>query len=409
MDQRIPPGAVWALGVTQIVGYGTLQYSYSVLAPAIGAGLGWSYDWMFAALSVALLAGGLVAPFTGRLIDRVGAARTMTFGSIAAAVFLAAASASPSGWIFAASLVAMGAASAAVLYAAAFAALVQLGHAQATRAITHLTLIAGFASTLFWPLTAWLMTFLGWQQVYLVFAALNLLVCAPLHWWLARLTARAASGPTQASASPPAASAGVLPKDRHATASVLLLVGFAIEGFVLSAILMHIIPLLGAMGLAAVAVIVTTLFGPAQVLSRVTNMLLGKGLRQTHLGIIAATLPPLGVLVLVTTAPSPLGSIAFAILFGLGSGLTSIVSGSLPLELFGRERYGARLGWMSSARQIASAIAPFALALMMSAADVHIALWAVVLLGLISILAFSAVAAMRQGGVADTAQPQEAG
>ena len=112
----------------------------------------------------------------------------------------------------------------------------------------------------------------------------------------------------------------------------------------------------------------------------------------TRLAVIAAVLPPLAMASLALTAPSLIGASLFAILFGLGSGLTSIVSGSLPLQLLGREKYGARLGWLSSARQIASAVSPFLLALMMAALGTTGALWVMSILGLVSTATFVVIA-----------------
>lgn len=187
MSDRIPAGAIWALGATQVIGYGTLYYAFSVMAPLIGAEFGWSPEWVFGALTVALLAGGLLAPVAGHLVDRYGAVRTMTAGSVVSAVMLAAAGLATNGFAFAAALIGMEIASTLVLYATAFAAIVQLGGKGAQRSITHLTLIAGFASTLFWPLTALLLTWMDWHAVYFVFAALNLFVCAPLHLSLGKI------------------------------------------------------------------------------------------------------------------------------------------------------------------------------------------------------------------------------
>jgi len=384
---------IWALGATQIIGYGTLYYSFSVLAPAIGAEFGWPPEWVFGALSVALLAGGFLAPLAGHLADRFGAARTMAAGSVAAALLLGAAGLATDGYSFAAALIGMEMAASLVLYATAFAALVQAGAEGAQRRITYLTLIAGFASTLFWPLTALLLEHLGWRGTYFVFAALNLLVCAPPHFWLARRPSVAAgtgAGTPQQSV----AAAGVLPMGRRNLALGLMMAGFAIEGFMLSGVLLQIMPILNGLSLGAIALLVTTLFGPAQVLSRLVNMLLGRDLKATWLAVIAAALLPAGLGVLVTTAPSLIGAVAFAILFGLGSGLTSIVSGALPLYLLGRHRYGARLGWLSSARQVASAIAPFLLAVAMGSLGIGGALWVSIGLGGVAVGVFVAVEAM---------------
>jgi len=393
MSSRGSAAMIWALGATQVIGYGTLYYAFSVLAPAIGAEFGWPPEWVFGALSLALLAGGLLAPWAGHLADRFGAARTMVVGSVAAALLLGAAGLAWDGYSFALALVGMEMASSLVLYATAFAALVQAGAEGAQRRITYLTLIAGFASTLFWPLTAVLLEHLGWRGCYFVFAALNLVVCAPLHLWLAR-RAPVAVGEAAGTSPHAVVEVGVLPAGRRNLAPGLMMAGFAIEGLVLSGVLLQIMPIIQGLSLGAGALVITTLFGPAQVLSRLVNMLVGRDLRATWLAVIAAALLPAGLAVLLATAPSLPGAVVFAVLFGLGSGFTSIVSGALPLYLLGRDRYGARLGWLSSARQVASAIAPFLLAVAMGALGVGGALWVFVALGLVAVSVFVAVEAL---------------
>jgi MFS family permease len=404
MDRPVSALAVWALGVTQIVGYGTLYYAFTILTPAIGLSYGWNRDLAFAALSAALLVSGFFAPFAGRLLDRFGAARVMALGSVLAAATLAGCAIAADGTVFVIVLVAMQMASTTILYAAAFAALVELGGRGAQKSITHLTLIAGFASTVFWPFTGVLAESFSWQQIFLVFAALHIVMCVPLHLWLAahskhRRVAHGTDGGSRHAEIRPA-----LPSELQRYASALLLFGFAIEGFILSGVLLHVVPMLEALGLAAVSLLVTSLFGPSQVLSRVVNMLFGKGLRQTHLAIIAAGLLPSGLVALAATAPSPLGAVVFAILFGLGSGLTSIVAGSLPLELFGTRRYGTRLGSLSSARQIAAALAPFAVASLVTLAGTTVATWIVAGLGCLGVGSFWLV-----GVIADRARAATAG
>jgi MFS family permease len=404
MDRPVSALAVWALGVTQIIGYGTLYYAFTILTPAIGHTYGWSTDLAFAALSAALLVSGFLSPLAGRLLDRFGAARVMALGSMLAAATLAASAIAADGVLFVIVLVAMQVASTAILYAAAFAALVELGGRSAQKSITHLTLIAGFASTIFWPFTGVLAEAFNWQQIFLIFAALHIVVCAPLHLWLAahsgqrRMAQRAENGSRQTEIRP------ALPSELQRYASMLLLFGFAVEGFILSGVLLHVVPMLEALGLAAISLLVTSLFGPSQVLSRVVNMLFGKGLRQTHLAIIAAALLPSGLIALAATAPSPLGALVFAILFGLGSGLTSIVAGSLPLELFGTQRYGTRLGSLSSARQIAAAVAPFAVASLVTVSGTAMAAWIIAGLGCLGVGSFWLVAVIADRASAVTAE-----
>lgn len=407
INRKIPAAALWALGLTQIIGYGTLYYSFSILVPSIAREFAWPQQWVFGALSGSLLVGGLFAPTAGRWADRFGAGRVMTFGSAAAAASLVACAIASGRVTFVLAMVAMELASAFVLYSAAFVAIIQIGGAKAQRSITHLTLIAGFASTLFWPLTVTLHEYLTWREVYLVFAIMNIAVCLPVHAWLARLPYRTDDSSSLAPAAIGTAGGAVVfnPRD-HTRVFLLMLGGFAVEGFVLSSILVHMVPLTTALGLGSAGLVVTTLFGPSQVASRLINMLFGGRLAQSRLAVIGATLLPLGLVVLLATTPSVAGAIAFVILFGLGSGLASIVGGTLPLELFGRARYGARLGWVAAARQFSSALAPFALAMAMAGMGVHASLWLTAGVGMLGIVAFSAIILIRRQSLEHAIEPK---
>jgi Major Facilitator Superfamily len=392
IDRKAPAVAIWCLGLTQIIGYGTLYYGFSILAPSMAREFGWPEQWVFGALSASLVAGGLIAPTAGRWADRFGAGRVMAFGSVAAAFTLLTCAFAPERFSFVAALILMEIVSSFVLYSTAFTAIVQLSGRNAQRSITHLTLIAGFASTLFWPLTAALHEYLSWREVYLVFAGLNLVICAPIHAWLAWGVGNV-GGVTPVSVGAGEVSQSTAPLDVRGQSRLflLMLVGFAIEGFVLSSIWVHMVPLTAALGLGSAGLYVTTLFGPAQVASRLINMLCGGRLPQRWLAVIASTLLPLGLVALVATTPWVPGAILFVILFGLGSGLTSIVGGTLPLELFGRQGYGARLGWVTAARQFSSAFAPFALALAMARTSVVTSLCYLAAIGLIGMSAFGAI------------------
>ncbi len=282
LSDRVPIAAVLLLGVTQNIGYGTLYYSFSILAPDMAAHFALSPEWIFGALSVALLIGGLTAPWLGKLFDRLGAGRVMTIGSGVAAAALVACAYSPGQASYTIALIAVEVAANLVQYGAAFALLVQLRPEVASRSITYLTLIAGFASTMFWPITTALHNVMSWQQVYLVFAGLNLLVCLPIHAWLA-------NGASPGKGMAPKASApieGVLPAEQRKTGFVLMVSGFSLMSLVSSAVLVHMVPLLSGLGLGATAAIVGTLFGPSQVASRLINMVFGKNVNATHLVLI---------------------------------------------------------------------------------------------------------------------------
>lgn len=394
--RRIPPVLlVWMLGTTQVIGYGTVYYSFAILAGSIAAEFRWPVSWIYGAFSVALLVGGALAPLAGRRIDRHGAGAVMAVGSAAAALALALTALAPSPWLFALGLIAIEVAATAILYDAAFAALVQACGPAARLRITQLTLIAGFASTLFWPLTTWLHGVVDWRSVLLVFAAANLLVCLPLHVAVARR--RGAPDPEPAPERPgaPAAAETLLTGEAARRAFVLASIGFALSGFLLSALLAQMVPVLTGLGLGSAALLVSTLFGPAQVLVRFVNMVLGVRSHPVHVTIFAMAMLPIAVACLALTAPVVAGAAVAAILLGFGSGLKSIVQGTLPLALFGGVAYGARLGQMAMVRQFLAAVAPFALAAAIEGLGPTTALMLFVAVGCLGLAAFVEVARIR--------------
>ncbi len=394
-ERKAPAAVVAALGLTQIIGYGTLYYSFSILAPAMAADLGLSLEWTFGALSVALILGSLLAPKAGQLADRHGAGRIMAAGSVGVAVSMVAFALSPDWMSCAAALVAMEVAACFILYSTAFVAVVQTGPAGAQRSITYLTLIGGFASTLFWPLTSEIHRYLNWREVYFVFAAMHLVVALPIHLWVGRLTMRA---PQMKLLTPdlPVEAAAETASPRPVAVSrwvfSTMMAGFAIGGFVQSAILVHMVPMLVALGAAGSVLMVSTLFGPSQVAARLVNMMFGGRLRQSVLAIVSLGLLAAGLGLLLAGAPASYGLALFAVFFGMGSGLLSIVGGTLPLEVFGRAAYGSYVGWMSGARQFSSALAPFAFSVMMVGLSVETAIVLVAAVAIAGVATFALVA-----------------
>ena len=386
---RVPAGVVSALGITQIIGYGTLYYSFGILAPGMARDLGLSLEQVFAVFSASLFVGGLSAPFVGRWMDRIGAATVMTLGSALSAVTLVLCAWSPSVLLFAAAIVLLEVASGMVQYQAAFAALVESRPQAASRSITYLTLIGGFASTIFWPIAAGLNETFSWREIYVAFAGLNLLFCMPLHFWIMRHgKAEAARGVTSVRAPV----TGALRPERRRRGMFLVSLAFALQGFTLSAILAHMVPMLGVIGLGGAAVAVGALFGPSQVMSRLINMVAGARVTPPVLAILSAILMVLGILVLSVSGNWLPGAVVFAVCLGLGSGINSIAQGSLPLWLFGSEGYGAMTGKMAAARLAAGAAAPFAFAMLMQGAGVSLALGANAALGTAAIVVFAALA-----------------
>ncbi len=348
-----------ALGVTQVVGYGTLYYSFAVLAPMISTDLGLALSWIYGGFSAALLIGGLGAPLAGRLIDRHGARNVMIAGSVVAALSMLALSQVQGLASLGAALLVIEVATLLVTYDAAFAALTQsFGRARARRAITTMTLMGGFASTLFWPLTGWLMYGYGWRETLMIYAALHLVLCLPLHLTLPRPDL--VTPPRDALSEGSAPVHVPLPPERHTAALWLLGGSFALSGFVYAAATACWVILFQGMGHSAqAAVIAGTLMGPAQVAVRVLDMGFGQRMHPVTTALITGGLLVAALAVLSLAPGVTLAGWVFAVLFGLSQGLVSIVRGTVPLALFGTVGFGARLGQLARLRMIAAALAPF--------------------------------------------------
>jgi len=374
------------LGITQILGYGTLYYAFAVLEPYISRDFGWSSSWSFGCLSLALLVGGLAGPLAGRFIDERGARTVMSLGSVASAIALVLLSVSQDLTTFALALIIVETTSVLVLYDAAFAGISQIaGSHAARRAITQMTLLGGFASTFFWPLTHFLIESMDWRSVYLVFALIHLLLCLPLHMIVLRRVQPA--DPGNASPIPEVDSEQPRLKPEDGMRAMLWLIAyFCLTGFVYSSFNIQWVSALQNAGFtAAVAVGVGVLMGPSQVAIRFLDMIFGKALHPLTTGAISSVFLIIALAALMLAGIGAVGAIIFAILFGLSQGLSSIVRGTIPLALFGRSGYGARLGRISAISVTIKSCAPFAFALVMENAGASVAFGATAVLAVLSL------------------------
>lgn len=385
---------VWLFGLTQVIGYGSLYYSFAILADDVARTFGWSQKGFFLAFSAALAAGGLVAPHMGRALDRFGAARVMSWGSAASAICMALLALSPWGWFFVAALILSQLAATFVFYDAAFTALVQATRGRAQQGIVHLTLIAGFASSIFWPLTHWLDGALGWRAVIGIYAALNLIVCVPIHALIARWRREGMDVADTVGEGAAATGKGQLRADQRRRAFFLVATGFSLSSFALSAVLSQMVPMLAGLGFGATALAVSTLFGPAQVAVRFINMVLGSKRHPLTVTLLGLSLLPLGLFIVAAMAPAESGAVAFVILVGLCSGLKSIVQGTLTLALFGSEGFGRRAGLLASSRFVLGALAPFAYSWTAAQSSAVMATVLFGAIGAIAVLVFVEVARM---------------
>ncbi|MDE2384202.1 MAG: MFS transporter [Alphaproteobacteria bacterium] len=397
-EQRGQAALIWALGATQVIGYGTEYYSFSILADDAAQSFAQSRSWFFLIVSLALIAGGMVMPFAGRLFDRFGAARLMVLGSALGALSLACTALSMAIWPFIIAMCAVQIVSSLVLYDAAFTSIVQSGIGASQNRIMALTLIAGFASSVFWPLTTALDHAFGWRATLLIYAAMNLLFCVPVHAWVAKAGGRAKPRDAAPEAANATAEQPSLGGAMSLRLMVLITAGFSLTGVTLSAILSQMVPLLQALGLGGMALVVSTLFGPAQVAMRAVNLFFGAGRNPLAVTLFSLTLLPLALFLLALTAPYVAGAVVFAVLVGLSSGLKSVVQGTLPLAVFGRAGYGARLGIMSGVRYVLAALAPFGFAWSSEAIGPRGASALFAAIGVIGVVCFLEVARLARVG-----------
>ena len=382
------------LGVTQIVSWGTTFYASTVLAAPITADTGWSKTAVYGAFSFALVAGALLAQPVGRLIDRAGGRWTMAAGSLVAALGLSVAGLATSIAVYWAAWAILGIAMRLVLYEAAFATLARAAGHEARRAISILTLYGGFASTLFWPIGWALIDAYGWRATFGVFAALNLLVCLPLH---ALLPQGNVPVPKADGDIPPVHEEGVLRPDQRRFARIALTLCFALFMYANAALSAHLVDTLVVFGLTvAAAVSLSTLRGVGQVAARLWEILFAARLRPMTLCLIAIGLTPVALLALAGM-PLLMCAAAFAFLQGASNGLITIMRGVVPLLLFGARGYGALIGAMTAPALLSTALAPAVHAALIDYGG-HVVALLVVLLSVVLAFALAALVAWRLRG-----------
>jgi MFS family permease len=431
--------AITALGITQIVGWGTTYYAPTVLAAGMAKDTGWSLTLVFAAFSWSTVVSALVSKRLGQLFDRRGARGLMSAGSVLVAIGqLTLATAHHWLQLFAAWTL-LGLAMRLVLYEASFVAIARIAGERARRAISMLTLWGGLASTVFWPLGHWMGEAVGWRWTMAGYAALQLLVCLPLHWWYAgpreaidaperapavpagssadSSTGSPAGSPTDSSAgSPPGSPTGAMPAASPAAlhranpadpapdadpawrerAIVLLSAVLASNMLVFASLSAHLVTVLQGVGLtAAAAVAVASLKGIAQTAARFVELAAQRWLGPIAVGVIATALLPLALVAMELVPPLVVPIAICCALYGASNGLITIVRGAVPLALFGRESYGAVLGRLAAPGLIAAALAPTLFAWIVEAVGVRAGLLALIAASLAS---FAGMLVLARGG-----------
>jgi MFS family permease len=384
------------LGTAQTLAWASSYYLPAMLATPMAADLGVSVATIFGAFSFALVVSALFGRWAGSLIDHHGGRPVLIGTNLMFAVGLVAlAQAQGPVQLFVAWGL-IGVAMAAGLYDAAFATLVRLYGSDARSTITGITLIAGFASTVGWPLTAWLEHEFGWRGACLCWAGLHVLLGLPLNASLPRHQSAHSESSAPSGLTPLVESVPATVVSATFWPTVLLSTVFAVTWFTSTAMAAHLPSLLQAHGLTlATALALAALVGPAQVAARLLEFGFLRKVHPLLSAQLATAMHPLGAaLLMVLGGPAAL---VFTVLHGAGNGILTIAKGTLPLVIFGPQGYGARQGLLMVPARMAQAFAPvvFGLAMERFGGD---ALWVSTGLGLLGLVAL--VWLQRGGAVA---------
>ena len=359
-----------ALGVTQIFAWGSSYYLLAVLAAPIATEAGWSLGWVVGGFSLGLLVAGAVSPWVGRAIGRNGGRPVLAVGAVLLGTGLLCLAVTHSWLGFLAAWVVLGLGMGAGLYDPAFATLGRLYGEGGRGAITALTLFGGFASTVCWPLSALLSAHLGWRGACLVYAAIQLGVSLPIYVFVLPKEARY----RRAAVSTAFGAATLDPPPNQPSAGLFLLLAATITlASVVSTVLsVHLLTILQSKGLGlSAAVGLGALVGPSQVAARAAEMLIARFHHPIWTKIAATSLVTAGVATLWFGG----AFLTLALLFyGAGIGLESIARGTLPLAIFGNERYPEIMGRIARPSLIAQALAPTLGALLLAAGGAELAL-----------------------------------
>lgn len=377
---------VAGLSAAQLVSWGVLTYSFSLMVVPMEAELGWSRTALNGALSLGLLVSGLLSYLIGAWIDRGGGRMVMSLGSLTGAVLLAAWAVVDSLPAFYLIWIGLGAAISASLYDPAFAVLTRLFPVTFRTRITTITLVGGFASTVFIPLTQSLIEHGGWRHALLVLALLLAVTALPIHALALKRAETEAALPRPTAAE----SRARVRQASNSRAFWGLAICFTAYYAIFNALIFHMVPLLVERGFATGPMLAAiALIGPAQVAGRVLMLLSGRTGGIRWIGPCVLTIFTASALILAMGGRSLVTLFAFATLLGGANGVMTIVRGTAVPDLLGREGYGAVNGALAIPTMIAKASAPFAAAMIWQMAGGYgPVLWSVVGGGIIALLGF---------------------
>ena len=354
LDRRV---VITALGFAQILAWGTSFYFPAVFAEPIVAETGWSLGFVVVGTSIGLLVAGLISPQVGRIIDVRGGRPVLLASSLFYAAGLALVGLAYALPIYLLAWALIGLGMGTGLYDAVFAALGRMYGSEARGPITSLTLFGGFAGTVCWPLSAFMIEHVGWRSACLIYSAIHLCVTLPLQVSVVK------TPPTAGCESSKQSVSGATSRIDHETLIFALLAFvLSIAAGIGSIVVVHLLTFLQARGLDFTsAVSLGTLFGPAQVGARLVERVFGNRYHPIWTMIASCALMALGLVLLFAALPA---LVLVILLYGAGYGISWVGRGTLPLALFGATRFPRLMGKLAFPSLIVQALAPSAGALL---------------------------------------------
>ena len=377
-DRRV---VITALGIAQILAWGTSFYFPAVFATPIVAETGWSLGFVVGGTSIGLLTAGLISPQVGRIIGARGGRPVLLASSLFYAAGLIGVGLAPALPVYLFAWVLIGIGMGTGLYDAVFAALGRMYGSEARGPITNLTLFGGFASTICWPLSAFMIDHVGWRSACFIYAALHLFIALPLQMAVLRAPKKVDS---QSIGDAPSVPRETPPIENETTIFALLALVLSIAAGVGSIVVVHLLIFLQARGVDfALAVSLGTIFGPAQVGARIVERIFGNRYHPIWTMIASCTLMAVGLLLLLTAAPA---LVLVILLYGAGYGISWIGRGTLPLALFGPVRFPRLMGKLAFPSLIVQALAPSAGALFIDTSGTNATIAVLTALAFINVL-----------------------
>lgn len=347
---------LWPLALAQMTSWGTMYYSFSLFAAPMQRELGWSPPTMNTALTLGLLMTGVMAYPIGALLNRNGGRWLMTLGSLGSGLLLLVWSDIHTLPQFFVMWLTLGVCMACCLMEPLMVVINQVFGKEARRGIIAVTMVTGLSGTVFVPLTGYLINVVDWRPTMLILGALNLLYCAPVHWWFIPPLSTGAQA-----YHPMTKLRGRVIMRRRLRNPVFwgLALWYTSYSLTASSLVFQFVPVLRAEQVPdGVIFTAFALIGPMQVAARMVLVTVARHASIAHLGAFTSTLSPIAVLILIFAPHEALSLYLFAICFATGHGITTILRGIAPIEWLGREHFALTMGAIALPMSVAMAIAP---------------------------------------------------